>query len=396
MQNERIKILASKFLDGSATEAEKEELHAWYDEWKDDEMIVAIEGADNEAAVKQRILSGILQHVREEDNNNTENATAPVIKMKTSRAKWWAVAAVLLILIGGAGTYFAMRSTETAGQVIADNDLYKNDVAPGTNIATLQLADGRIVNLADSIQSGLRQGSASLEKENGGTLVYNANPSSQKDGSPVAYNTISTPNGGEFKIVLADGSKVWLNAASSLRFPAAFNGDERNVFLTGEAYFEIAKDALKPFTVTANGTTTRVLGTHFNIKAYNDEQDVTTTLVEGSVRIESNGQQKNLVPGQQALIRTDVKNISVSPADIDDAIAWKNGYFTFRNENIKDIMRRISRWYDISVTYEPGVDANAFGGTFSRSKSLKQLLKSLEITNTIHFKIEGKNVTVLP
>jgi len=396
MQNERIKILASKFLDGSATEAEKQELHTWYDEWKDDEMIVPTEETGGQDAVKQRILSGILQHMQEEDEKNEEHATAPVIEMKTSRVKWWAVAAVLLVLIGGAGTYFAMRSTEKSAQVFAANDLYKNDVAPGTNTATLQLADGRIVNLADSIQTGLQQGAASLEKENGGTLVYNPNPASQKEGSPIAFNTISTPNGGEFKVVLADGSKVWLNAASSLRFPAAFTGDERNVILTGEAYFEIAKDAHKPFTVTANGTTTRVLGTHFNIKAYNDEHDVTTTLVEGSVRIESNGQQKNLVPGQQALIRTDAKNISVSSADVDDAIAWKNGYFTFRNENIKDIMRRISRWYDISVTYEPGVDANAFGGTFSRSKSLKQLLKSLEITNTIHFKIEGKNVTVLP
>jgi len=393
MQNERIRILASKFLDGSATEAEKEELHAWYDEWKDDEMIVSTEGKGNEESVKQRILSGILQRVKEEDE---ENAITPVTGGRISRAKWWAVAAVFLILIGGAGTYFAMRSTAASDQVLADNDFYKNDVAPGTNTATLQLADGRIVDLGDSIQPGLQQGIASVEKENGGTLVYNADPASQKEGSQIAYNTISTPNGGEFKVVLADGSKVWLNAASSLRFPAAFAGNERNVILTGEAYFEIAKDASKPFTVTANGTTTRVLGTHFNIKAYNDEEDVITTLIEGSVRIESNGQQKNLIPGQQALIRTDGNNISVSPADVDDAVAWKNGYFTFRNENIKDIMKRISRWYDISVTYETGVDANAFGGTFSRSKSLKQLLKSLEITNTIHFKIEGKNVTVLP
>jgi ferric-dicitrate binding protein FerR (iron transport regulator) len=390
MQNERIRLLASKFLDGSATEAEKEELHAWYDEWKDDEMIVTTDGPGNEDAMKQRILSGILQRVDE------EKATAPVIGIRTSGKKWWAVAAVLLLLIGGAGTYLVMRSNGPSEPVLAENDFYKNDVAPGTNTATLQLADGRIVNLADSIQTGLQQGNASVEKGNDGTIVYNIEDTEQKKGSSVAYNTISTPNGGEFKIVLADGSKVWLNAASSLRFPASFVGDERNVVLTGEAYFEIAKDARKPFTVTANGTTTRVLGTHFNIKAYNDEQDVITTLVEGAVRIESNDQQKNLVPGQQALIRTDARNIVVSTADVDDAVAWKNGYFTFRNENIKDIMRRISRWYDISVKYEAGVDANAFGGTFSRSKSLKQLLKSLEMTNTIHFKIDGKNVTVLP
>ena len=389
MQNERIRLLASKFLDGSASAAEKEELHAWYEEWKDDEMIVPVEGQGNEDAVKQRILSGILQRVGGED-------TTPVVSIRPSRGKWWAVAAVFLLLIGGAGTYLAMRSTGSKGPVLATIDLYKNDVAPGTNTATLQLADGRIVNLADAIQPGLQQGDASVQKEKDGTLIYNAAAADQHTGSSVAYNTISTPNGGEFNVGLADGSKVWLNAASSLRFPASFTGSERNVVLTGEAYFEIAKNARKPFTVTANGTTTRVLGTHFNIKAYNDEQDVITTLVEGAVRIESNGLQKNLVPGQQALVRNDVKNIVVSAADVDDAIAWKNGYFTFRNENIKDIMRRISRWYDISVTYEAGVDANAFGGTFSRSKSLKQLLKSLEMTNTIHFKIDGKNVTVLP
>ncbi|MET0464274.1 MAG: FecR domain-containing protein [Chitinophagaceae bacterium] len=389
MQNERIRLLASKFLDGSATEAEKEELHAWYDEWKDDEMILPVEGQSNEDAVKHRILSGILQRVKDKD-------PTPVVALRTSRKKWWGVAAVFLLLIGGAGTYLAMRSTGSPTPVLSDNGFYKNDVAPGTNTATLQLADGRIVDLADSIQPGFQQGDASVQKENNGTLIYNAGGADQHNSGSVAYNTISTPNGGEFNVVLADGSRVWLNAASSLRFPTAFNGNERNVVLTGEAYFEIAKDARKPFTVTANGTTTRVLGTHFNIKAYNDEQDVITTLVEGSVRIESDHQQKNLVPGQQALIRNDAKSIVVSTADVDDAIAWKNGYFTFRNENIKDIMRRISRWYDISVTYEAGVDANAFGGTFSRSKSLKQLLKSLEMTNTIHFKIDGKNVTVLP
>ncbi|MCG2613520.1 FecR domain-containing protein [Terrimonas sp. NA20] len=389
MQNERIDLLASKFLDGSATEAEKAELHAWYDEWKDDELVVVTELPGNEEAVKERILSGILQAMKPDEQ-------IPVAPVRSLRRYWKAAAAAVLLLIAGAGTYLAVKKDALPEQTIASDGLYRNDVAPGKDIATLQLADGSVINLADSIQPGLQQGNASLNKEEEGLLVYTAPSSLKNEAASVSYNTISTPNGGEFKIVLSDGSKVWLNAASSLRFPAAFTGKERNVELSGEAYFEIAHNASQPFTVTAAGTTTRVLGTHFNIKAYNDEEDVTTTLLEGSVRMETGQQQKNLTPGQQALIRNGAKKIDVSAADVDDAVAWKNGYFTFRNENIRDIMRRISRWYDVRVTYEAGVEASAFGGTFSRTKSLKQLLKSLEITNTIHFKIEGKNVTVMP
>lgn len=390
MQQERIRLLAEKFLRGSATEAEKEELHAWYDAWKDDEQMVLTALPESEAALKDRIRSTILRQISQ------EAVPAPVVGLRPARRKWWAIAAAVVLLAGLSGLLLQTLRTKPDQAQQAETDNYKNDVLPGKATATLQLADGRTINLADTLQQGLQQGDASLRKTNNSTLVYDTGTDGQPATREVTYNKITTPNGGEFNLVLADGSKVWLNAASSIRFPASFTGTARNVEITGEAYFEVAKDAARPFTVTANGTTTRVLGTHFNIKAYGDEGEVITTLLEGAVQVEAGSQQKKLLPGQQAQVLVQGQKIRVTSVEVDDAVAWKNGYFTFRNEQIKSMMRRIARWYDITVVYEPGVEAMAFGGTFSRSKSLQQLLKNLESTNTIHFKIEGNQVTVLP
>jgi len=211
----------------------------------------------------------------------------------------------------------------------------------------------------------------------------------------VAFNTISTPVGGQYTVVLPDGSKVWLNAASSLKFPTAFTGTERRVELTGEGYFEVAKNKHMPFKVNFNREEVEVLGTHFNISAYPDEAVTRTTLLEGSVRISKNNIKKILVPGQQAISSMQTGGFNIAEVNTDEAIAWKNGLFLFHNENIRSIMKKIARWYNVDVNYQGSFTNQEYGGRISQSKNLSEILKNLELTGTIHFKIEGRRVTVM-
>jgi ferric-dicitrate binding protein FerR (iron transport regulator) len=211
-----------------------------------------------------------------------------------------------------------------------------------------------------------------------------------------AYNIISTPRGGQYQLILPDGSKVWLNSASSLKFPTAFYGKERQVELTGEGYFEVAKNANTPFSVTVNQMKIDVLGTHFNIMAYNDEKTMNTTLLEGAVTVSDGEMEKKLIPGQQAIVNEATRQMSVGQADILKAIAWKNGLFEFDNTDLSTIMRQLARWYDIEIVYEVTPEKTALGGSISRNLSLKEVLNMLEANGINHFNIEGKKIFVLP
>ena len=195
-------------------------------------------------------------------------------------------------------------------------------------------------------------------------------------------------------MVLSDGTKVWLNAASSLKFPSSFIGRNRTVELTGEAYFEVAKNKEMPFIVKFNDANIEVLGTHFDIKAYNDEE-TKATLAEGSIRISKNSQQKILVPGQQVVVSKEEGNLEVSQANMDEALAWVNGYFIFHDASIENIMKTVARWYDVDVTYAAVIKNKKFGGRVSKYKNISDLLKNIELTGTIHFKVEGRRVTVI-
>ena len=312
-----------------------------------------------------------------------------------------AVAAILLPLVLG-GVYLWSRHSPGTGNAVTGTlkDQFKNDVRPGGEKAMLTLADGSSIVL-DSSGKGLlaRQGNASVVKTSNGQLSYMVDRAVE---APVSYNTISTPRGGQYEVVLPDGSKAWLNAASSLRFPTAFTGRERRVELTGEGYFEIAKDASRPFKVAVMSAgaaspvpEVEVLGTEFNIMAYGDEQSVNTTLVSGSVRLKQADQAWTLRPGQQARLKTDGSVDLDEAADVDAATAWKNGRFEF-NGNIKGIMRQIARWYDVEVKYEGNVSDKAFGGAISRTANVSEILKVFELTGSIHFRIDGKTITVEP
>ena len=269
---------------------------------------------------------------------------------------------------------------------------FKNDVLPGGDKATLTLADGSTVVL-DEAQNGTlaEQGSSKVIKV-GGKLMYDP---TNKNSKEIVYNTISTPNGGQYQLELPDGSLVWLNATSSIHFPTSFVGKERRIEITGEAYFEIAKNRDMPFVVSVNGAEVQVLGTHFNVNAYNDEDNVKTTLLEGSVKIVQGANIDMLKPGQQSQLATDGEIKVVSNVDVDGVVAWKNGMFDFENAGIETVMRQLSRWYDVEIEYKGKTD-DLFIAEMRRNIKLSDALKALELTGKVKFEIQGKKIIVMP
>jgi ferric-dicitrate binding protein FerR (iron transport regulator) len=221
-------------------------------------------------------------------------------------------------------------------------------------------------------------------------------PGGQGSAAVPEINTITTPRGGQYQVILEDGTKVQLNAASSIKFPEFFNGANREIELDGEAYFEVAKDKAHPFIVKANGTQVQVFGTHFNINAYSDNPDITTTLLEGSVKMSKGTAAVMLLPGQQGIVNQNGSSIKVSQADIEANMAWINGFFIFHDQNIINIMRQVSRWYDVDIQYQDAeVQENEFGGTISKYKDIKELLDNIKLTGSIHYKIEGRRVIIM-
>ncbi len=273
-----------------------------------------------------------------------------------------------------------------------------NDILlPDDNATVLTLADGRTIMLNDTEEGILaREGGVNIKKIEDGSIYYEAPTSTSITGSEMKFNTMTTPKGHSYQLLLPDGTRVWLNTSSSIRFPIAFNGKERKVILKGEAYFEVAHQDSKPFVVEANGSTVQVLGTHFNISAYEDEAQVTTTLIEGAVKVANSHREVSLKPGQQAVVDNNHKEIIQSRANVKAVLAWKNGYFRFENEGIKSIMSKISRWYDIDeVKYEGSFDDLRFGGTFHRAKEVSKLFSHLEKLAPLHFKIEERRVIIM-
>ncbi|MDB5150016.1 MAG: FecR family protein [Mucilaginibacter sp.] len=267
-------------------------------------------------------------------------------------------------------------------------------IVPGGNKAVLTLANGTMIVL-DSAKNGMlaNQGDVHIYKSKNGQLVYDVSKTSLDDSHKLAYNTITTQRGGQYQVILPDGSQVWLNAESSLKYPARFNGSSREVELNGEAYFEVAKDKRHPFKVSANNMQVEVLGTHFNIMDYKDESATKTTLLEGSVKILKGQVQQMIVPGQLAIVSENIKVITVN---VEEAVEWKNGNFNFSHEKLESIMRKIARWYDVDVTYQPKTTTATFIGTIPRSQNITEVLKYLELTGLVHFKIEERRIITMP
>jgi transmembrane sensor len=295
--------------------------------------------------------------------------------------RWWKGAAAAVIGVA-AVMYFMQQPSKPLTAEIASATT--EDVAPGSNKARLLLGNGKALVL-DQMADGPISGDAQLHKEDA-ALVYGPSGGNSS-------NTLITPKGGQYRVQLEDGTKVWLNAASSLEYPVAFNGGDRTVRLTGEAYFEVAKNATKPFFVQVNGMTVQVLGTNFNINAYAEEKRFTTTLLEGAVRVVAGNQRLTLAPGEQTSLEQGI--LQRASGDAEDAIAWKNGIFTFKNHELAAVMRDISRWYDVNIIYDKGIDEKIHvTGAMRRQDNLIQALKILELTADLHFTVQGKTITV--
>jgi len=412
MKKERLQILFQSYLEHNLSESEETEFMQILSGATDDELKRLVEECydtlpetyklDDEGS--DRVYRLLVKRT------NTKVFT-PSFRRGGYFTRIAAVAAVALIFITATLYIFNTDKENPAKEInkiveIAksmEKPLYKNDIRPGGNKAVLTLADGTKVVLDDAREGKLQeQGNTTIIKLDSGRLAYNT-----KSGSPilekiVQYNTLTTPRGGKYCVTLPDGTVVWLNASTTLRFPVAFVGKTRKVEIKGEAYFEVAKDEAMPFIVKAGNSEIKVLGTHFNVMAYADEKLVKTTLLEGSVEVsilkKGEGEESTpvmtLEPGEQAQL--DLSNaLTVVKADLEEAIAWKNGFFIFKNEPIESVMQKLSRWYDVNVVYETTDESILYSANISRAKNISEVLRKLEMTETIHFKIDGKIITVL-
>lgn len=334
-----------------------------------------------------------------------------LVRLSPARRHWWlGVAASIILLLGvGAWFIFLKRPEQQIARLPPQQERFHNDIAPGGNKAILTLGNGSTIIL-DSAHNGTlsQQGSSNVIKRTDGELAYTPTGSgkhlpSTPGNHEVVYNMISTPRGGQYKLSLPDGSSIWLNAASSIRYPTEFSGKERQVEIRGEAYFDIAPDASKPFTVLVNGMKVDVLGTQFNINAYNDEAVIRTTLLKGSVRVTAGKTTTMLTPGDQAQVNSapgptrsggpgSIKLIKAT--DPDEAVAWMHGVFKFNQVTIGPLMRAIARWYDVDLTYEGKITSH-FILTIPRNVTVANVLNILEQTGEVHFKIDGRQVTVM-
>lgn len=387
MQQQEFRRLIKKYLNGQASVEEEQLLLALFDRlqedtnWDEETMGVKQQLEDR---MLQRLYSGIQQSQEQPD----PKALFSILYRVTA-------AAAILLAIVGAGLYYSLKYPAQLPVTAVNKVPVEHDADPGKNKAVLTLDNGEKVVL-DSARVGTlaKNGNVSVKKAADGQLIYtvdDGNPSSSN--GPVTYNTISTPRGGQYQVILPDGSKVWLNAASSLKYPTSFAGNERNVQLTGEAYFEVAKNPQKPFKVSVNNLNVKVLGTHFNIMAYSDEDAIKTTLLEGSVQLTAGGSSSMLKPDQQGIVKD--SHINVIDVDAEKFVAWKNGYFEFNRCSILDIMKQLSRWYDMQVVYEGKISDDEFVGRIERTAKLSRVLHILELSH-VHFKIEDKKITVSP
>lgn len=382
--NKYLQKIAGKVIAGKSSESEKRFLDQYYDFFENPKNDVGTLSEDEKQSLSREI--------REKLNVSTTRTRSKLFRIYNSR-KIAAAAAVLIIF--SLGSYLTFRELKKSGITKGRLAVVDKSITYGSNKAVLTLSDGSKVFL-DGKSGGTiaRQTGIEISKARDGQIVYRA-ISGNAGASANSFNTMQTPRGGIYQIDLPDGTKVWLNSASTLKYPISFSGTERKVELEGEAYFEVTCNRLMPFKVACKNQLIEVLGTHFNINSYEDEIASKTTLLEGSVRIISvkTGDEKIILPGQQAIVKH--SELKVKNIDPENVIAWKNGLFQFDNEDIRTIMNKIARWYDVEVFYESGLKPMRFGGTVSRYSDLQKVLKKLELTNTIHFKIEGRRITVM-
>jgi transmembrane sensor len=370
MDFSRIKYLVGRYNSGDLT---KEEWREFRSLLADDQFLPAL------SEDMAQVFSDLKQK-----GVGVSNEPSRLIHISAKRWFWYAAAAVV-IAVAGVLYLGNDRQPKQINVVAKETGVpLKHDIAPGTNRAMLTLSDGTVIYL-DSATAGLlaREGTSAIRKTSDGRIIYS--PENAGDPDKVVYNTMSTPRGGHYNLILPDGSKVWLNAASSITYPTAFTGADRAVSITGEAYFEVEKDTRKPFIVKTIHESIKVLGTHFNVNAYSDENAVKTSLVEGRVMVDD----KVLEPGQ-AYYEGEVVTTNVS-----QDIAWKNGVFDFDDVEFASAMRQISRWYNLDIQYDIDVPKIRYGGKIDRNLNLSQVLKVIDGVGA-HFELNGRVLHVKP
>lgn len=364
-----IQELAYKLAIGVANLEEKEYFENWYKNFDDTEVIYSTDQYSDEASLRDRIFQKITEKIKKDRSIEKASRWKTMLKY---------AAVVTLIFFS---TWVVVKEFHPFTGI--DSEYALNQIAPGKNLATIKLSNGKTIVLSSTRHCvGLSNG----------TLHYT-------DGSAVSNEQLSenlvaaTPKGGTYQFVLGDGTKVWLNAASSITFPSNFaNNSNRVVLVTGEAYLEVAKDKAHPFIVKTAEQEIKVLGTHFNVNCYADELQEKTTLLEGSIAMHAIATKKGhiLVPGDQAILNKD--GLNIRQVDTSGIVAWKNGYFKFNDETIENIMRTLSRWYNIEITYQANVQHERFTGRISRYKNIAEVLKLIASDGTIKFKAEGRRI----
>ena len=399
------KELLEKYLSGQCNDAEKQIVESWYDNYTQNTSIMFDGDAEAMDQSAKRSLTAINAEIDAEHisiNDEQLGEQSPIRPIKRLRRWSWVAAAAAVLIVGG--IWITYKPAAPKDQIVV------NDVLPGDNKAILHLSDGRSIDLTEVDKNiALEQAGIEIQKSNDGELLYVLKKESKSNETPskVLYNTISTPRTGRYAVVLPDGSKVTLNAESKLTYPVPFDKAERKIELNGEAYFEVAKLSTSdekggqqrvPFVVYAGEQRIEVLGTSFNVNAYADEEKTVTSLVEGKVAVmlTSNPKQSiTLTPGLSAISNS--KELHSETAHLESVTAWKNNSFYFRDQHISKIMRQLSRWYDVDFVLEKdiNIDELYFSGVVSNDKNLSQVLRLMERTGTVKFKIEGRRVIVM-
>jgi len=392
LPEDKVKALFIRFLNNDCTEEETAMLMREFAGEQNGDILKSLvrarlehmEGEEDHSAAVEAVYERITQHIHQESSS-----PAP-------RYLLWrriAVAASIGLLLGPGSLWFLHRQ-KTSHPIVAIKQS-TTDFSPGREKAVLTLADGSTIAL-DSAGVGLlaQQGNTSVTSLKNGQLIYAAAGKQQE----VLFNNIATPKGGSFQVTLSDGTKVWLNAASAIRFPTVFTGQQREVEVKGEVYFEVAQHASMPFMVKSGNAMVKVLGTQFNVNAYPDETEMKITLLAGKVAVSTTADQPThiLTPGQQAEIKPDNNNIYIKEGvDLGDIMAWKDNLFSFNNADIKTIMRQLSRWYNIEVEYEGTPPSREFSGKISRNTNASNVISILEQSN-IHFRMGDGKIVVTP
>lgn len=377
--------LLERYLAGQCSAEEKARVERWIDGYRNKKNA----WADADAGTRERRIAQMREQLAADILQRREEP----VRQGLRKIPWRGIAAAFLLLAIPAAVYFLLQREPDRPQIAAKpGAAYQNDLAPGSDKAVLTLSDGSRILLHDTTAGEVAsQGSTRISLAEGGRIVYSAPGASGMQ--HISYNTITTPRGGQFQVVLPDNTKVWLNAVSSIRFPTVFSGPERRVEITGEAYFEVQEDKTHPFIVTSGEQEVEVLGTHFNINAYPDEAAIKTTLLNGSVKVTSGEKSVLLKPGQQSLAEPGRSSFTIRNVETGTAVAWKNGFFQIENADIQTIMRQVARWYDVEIVYDEGLPDKRFSGKIRRNVNASQLLDMLSYFG-VKFRIEGKEIIV--